>query len=169
MLNELVLNGYDALYSSLWYDILEQISKRTEKALDMGFEDEFPTANLPLEVHFENNTTQNHHVSIDSIVLPLKQDVQLPSRWTSKFWAGEEGWHSLEVDDALLRYSYVYNESDWSVLKAYRKMTNTRLFAKRDHDVIEQDTKFTYKDISPIIFYIIFLISIAYLWIETKL
>lgn len=167
---ELVLNGYQELYGSLWSDIMEQLTKRREKELNLDFEDEFPIVNSPLIVNFKNNTDKKYQVKVDGVELALKQDSQLPNRWTGKFWTGKSGWHILTADSTIYsNYEYVFSTDDWSSIIGNRKVSNTQLFAKREQAEVKEFEKFTYREISPMIFYLIFLISVAYLWIETKL
>ncbi len=166
---ELVLDGYQDLYRSVWLDIFEQVAKRHEVGLKIDFEENLPIVDSPLIVHFENNTNQEYQVRVGGLALALKQDVQLPNRWTGKYWASTSGWHSLFVDSTTVSNRYVFNKPDWSSLISHRKIQNTHLLVKQKQQKIKEPVKYTYRKISPVIFYIIFLISIAYLWVEAKL
>jgi hypothetical protein len=167
---ELVLNGNQQLYESIWSDIIYQISKRVEKKIVMDFKDEFPIVNSQIEVSLENNTNQKHQVSIDNDKLPMKQDAQLPNLWTSIYWTNNSGWTAMNVNDTdFENYRYVFDENDWSSLISNRKSISNTMFAGITRQQIEETPKYANRELSPMIFYLLFLISIAYLWVETKL
>lgn len=167
---ELILNGYQELYASLWFDILQQIRKRSENEFQIDFEEDFPMLMSPLKVNFRSATANDYEIKAGEVKLAMKQDTQLPNRWTGKYWATREGWHVLSVDSSQYRnHRYVYNEEDWSSMKSKRRIEHTRLALQGKTETVSASPKFTYKEVSPLIFYIIFLISIAYLWIENKL
>lgn len=167
---ELVLNGYKSLYNNLWLSILEQLGKRKDKAVNLSFVDEFPKINTPLEVRFDNNTNKKYHASIDKIELALKQDLQLPNRWFSRYWTGKAGWHEMTVEGiSPTSKAYVFDESDWNSMITSRRISANKIATRREIADFKENVKYTYHKISPILFYMIFLISIAYLWIEAKL
>ena len=167
---ELILNGYQELYASLWYDILQQTRKRSEKEFELDFEEDFPIVLSPLKVKFRAATKEDYDIKANDVKLAMKQDLQLPNRWIGKYWATREGWHLLSVDSSRFgNYRYVYKEDDWASMKSKRRISHTRLAVKGKIETALRSQKFAYKKVSPLIFYIISLISIAYLWIENKL
>jgi hypothetical protein len=100
---QLILNGYHALYASIWNDILQQINKRSDTEFQLDFEEDFPMAWSPLKIDFRSHATDDYEIMVDGVRIGMKHHTQLPNRWTGDYWPTHQGWHMLSVDSTRYR------------------------------------------------------------------
>jgi len=164
---QLVLNGKEELYQWLWKKQLEVLSYTTEPPGLIGSKQVF--INKPY--HFRlRGFTKIENVDIDSVVIPMQQDPHLPKHWYGTYWPRSTGWHQITVNSKDTLWFYVQNDSNsWrSLIETSQVAANQRNFAIKEQVKSEQESEVWY-EINPIWFYLLFLISVAYLWLEPKI
>jgi hypothetical protein len=104
-------------------------------------------------------------------LLSVQNDV-LPYSWRSIFWPEESGWNTLTLPESKRDFLFVYENNDWTSLKNQELLQQNILFAKnsvqKSHNEKLESENYK-KEVSHWWFLTIFLISVTYLWFETKL
>jgi hypothetical protein len=101
----------------------------------------------------------------------LQQDSNEPQRWFGIFWPRQAGWHQVSRAGGEPHWFYVYEKESWQIWQAAQRAAATQRrvwqnanlkskIERRVHDHVEA--------IPLIRFFLLFLLSCAYLWVERK-
>lgn len=102
----------------------------------------------------------------------LRQDAVDPQRWFGTFWPRQSGWHQVSRAGGEPQWFYVYDKTNWTAWQAAQKVAATQRRVWQDKALetnMESRTHPSAKAVPPIWFFILFLLSCAYLWMERKL
>ncbi|HQS50270.1 MAG: hypothetical protein B7X75_00330, partial [Sphingobacteriales bacterium 39-40-5] len=89
-------------------------------------------------------------------------------------WPQKTGWQLLETGnspDSVQSWFYVFNKNDWASVHAVEKIKNNRKFSEESFtESNEQNISVRYyrEEVPPVYFFILFLLSCTYLWLEAK-
>jgi len=166
---QLLLNGNIEVYQTLWSETINALSKKNihsvnwETSHNVIFKDE--PFNFSMRTYINNPKLNDDHNNL----IPLINDINNSSLWKGKTYPTKVGWQTkyLEQDSTQVFNYYVSDTTHWKSLKS----KNTIKENKRQFNFKQQSNKpyTTRQSISTIWFYIIFLLSIGYLWLEPKL
>ncbi|MBS1951475.1 MAG: hypothetical protein OJF59_000533 [Cytophagales bacterium] len=151
-------------YSKTWSELISKVARKKNTA-EIKINTPFPYyTNNP----FEAEVISPEPVSLfaDSIQVPLKEDLVVDDFWHTRIWAGKPGWHELRTKDASLSY-FVPSDDSWKSLRAANRVLETkkavRPLSTTANLTIEK------KEISSLIFFLLFLFSAGFLWLAPKL
>lgn len=166
---QLQLAGKQELYRDFWSEIISKISKEKTIAAKFNFSSMFPLKDEPLR--FELNSSYEHPnvLQANGNLIPLKQDIDIPSKWEGVIYPLSEGWHELRLknDSISTATMYVTDSISWTALRRHEKrLANIRLF---NNKTIVADEKVQYKSINPFWFFAIALLGMGFLWLRPKL
>lgn len=166
---ELVLEGKNRVYQSLWSPLISGISKR--KAIETVWKQVEMLSYPNAPFHFEINTTQENPLvnSQEGFSIPLARDRNLRELWRGTTYPRKPGWNQLAVshDSTDVFDFYVLDSMQWTSLDAHQTMSeNKRYFNQPQKSA--QITIFL-KPIQPWWFFIVFLLAMSFLWLEPKL
>lgn len=170
---QLVLEGHEGIYASIWTQILNGIAKPQES--EMAFEALTPIPKVDEPFLFEIQTLEENPQlkNSDGSPIALLQDASLPSKWSGKQYPRKIGWNQVRsVKDSTVIFSYyVFGEDQWtSVATAHTIQANKRKFGT--------DNRFrgkpassngSLRPISLLWFYVLLLLCLGWLWLEPKL
>ena len=166
---ENILNGNQSAYRQFWTDIISFIGKKDRDLT--SWKNISPLAFNNEPYHFELLTSiENPKVfnQYNSIV-PLRQDLNIPSLWYGRVYPKETGWNQLQIEqDSSSTYSFysMPSEKFESIQASDISKFNTNYFK----NTVESTSEFTsLRPINPFWFYSLFLLSMAFLWLEPKL
>jgi hypothetical protein len=131
--------------------------------------------NQPVELAVETNAVlpiglvKSETSESDSVY--LLQDLTEPRCWHGTFWPRETGWHQVAVAGKESHWFYVYEKKNWPAWQAAQRIAATHRHAAQYSDLWPEQQRLApqVKPISPLWFFVTFLISSAYLWLERKL
>ena len=166
---QLKLHGEAKEYAAFWANQLKNIVKDSITQDYHQFESDFPIKNEPTKVLF-NSSSNEPNWYLGKQKINLEQDIDLPEQWHGKFWPKKVGWNYFHQGDSSLQLPfYVYDSSQWKMLRARDKIIrNKRAFNNLDSVDKNQRHK-DYAAINPLWFFLLFLISAGYLWLAPKL
>ena len=170
---QLVLEGDDEIYASIWTQILNGIAKPQES--EMAFEALIPIPKVDEPFLFEIRTLEENPQleNSDGSPIALLQDASLPSKWSGTQYPRKIGWNQVRSgkDSTVVFSYYVFDKDRWSsVATAHTIQANKRKFGT--------DNRFRGKSassngslqpISPLWFYVLLLLCLGWLWLEPKL
>ncbi|TXI68795.1 MAG: hypothetical protein E6Q41_03605 [Cyclobacteriaceae bacterium] len=157
------------IYSALWTPLLEALARPVSRATKVIVKNDFPIyLHEPIEIEVISSQAMPELV-IDSIALPLREDLVIDNYWSTSFWATQPGWHTVTATvDSVSTNFYVHKHSAWQGVKS--SVLQTRNRANQSADNTKQETFVVeQKRISPLWFFILFLLSAGFLWLAPKL
>lgn len=102
----------------------------------------------------------------------LQQDVTEAQRWHATFWPRQTGWHQIALGAGEPRWFYIYEKTNWQTWQAAQKINATQQHAARYANLPAQKRETIIsraKPISMVWFFVLFLLSSVYLWMERKI
>ena len=166
---QLKLRGSDTIYQQIWSELIEKISKRSQKTTTWLPQQELAILDEPFKFKLKTKTELPVVKTGNMQSISLRQDVIQPKLWSGRTYPKNRGWQELrlEQDTTAIFPFYVYESTDWQAIQEHNNRTlNTRVFSKNFKKSI------TYKSliaINPLWFFCSFLLSMGGLWIEPKL
>jgi hypothetical protein len=104
--------------------------------------------------------------------LNTQQHLVLPFYWQASHQATTGGWQTFSTTGGHKQAIYIFKSDDWKSVKAYERLKlNMDYQQKQVKERIpdEKTSKQIEKTVSRWIFFAFFLISMGFLWFETKI
>ena len=104
--------------------------------------------------------------------IPVQQHLVLPFYWQASFHPAEKGWNEFSATGMEQQRLYVYDADAWKAVNARELIEQNALFAKQQQEKSEKQellVENVEKSVSKWVFFAFFLISVAFLWFETKI
>ncbi len=166
---QLLLDGHQTEYAFLWSKIVENVAKRIQPKWELEIND-FPIyVDEPLHFTLRTSIMDPELRTAAGSVIPLKQNPDLHYIWSGTAYPQKTGWHEwrLAQDTIASCRFYVGKNNQFKSLRAANTIfANKRFFDKK---TVPNSVKTDLKPIKPLWFYLLFIICIAYLWLEPKL
>jgi len=160
--------GEPEMYSTLWSPLLEALARPTSVATKIKVKNDFPIyVQEPIEIEMISNQSLPELV-VDSVALPLRENVVIDNYWTTSFWAAQSGWHAVTSPaDSTITNFYVFKSDQWqgvrsSALQNLNRAHESAYANESETTVVET------KRISSFWFFILFLLSAGFLWLVPK-
>lgn len=166
---QLMLNGNTQAYQTIWSETINVLSKKHsalatwEASSNIIFKDE------PFTFSLRSQITNPKVLDNNNQIIPLINDLNNNSLWKGKTYPKAIGWQTqhLEQDSTRMFNYFVTDTTHWKTLKTYKTVVaNQRQF--NNNEGIDKPYT-TQQPMSLIWFYVIFILSIGYLWLEPKL
>jgi len=163
-------------YSSYWSQLIEHAARKSELNSTWTLNNPFIWVNQENQIILNAFSGSIPVGSSDRELLKFAQDPVLGFQWLAPVWPRKTGWHSLEygdknAPDSSRSWYYVFDKTDWALIQASRKIKNTLKQAEQTFSE-RPEQKNTYKSYSEripaIYFFILFILSCTYLWLEAK-
>ncbi|SDR71525.1 hypothetical protein [Gramella sp. MAR_2010_147] len=166
---KLILEGNTEAYQALWSQIITDLSKTEEPDMDWSSNSFMAYANEPFSFKIRTSIQDPEIMDDQENEIPIKADIDIPTLWTGTNFPREEGWRYLFTSrDRISKfYYYTGNTKDWTSLRAQKTMQeNKRYF---NSELKDNQLQKIQEPINLIWFYIVFLLSIGFLWLEPKI
>lgn len=164
----LFLQGDSTAYSEVWTNLLEQISRSRKSGFNMhkksGFP-HFPDRPVALEII---SSGERPAMSVNGIIIPLKENLLIDDLWEATFWADKPGWNTVLIGgDSPNADLYISDLSEWRSLAIANKIDET---ARRAGSALSEPKFQIMRFHVPLwIFYFLFLTGAGCLWLVPKL
>lgn len=166
---QLILNGNTNIYQTLWSETINALSKKDIHLATWEAESNIIFKDEPFHFNIRSHIHNPKVIDANKNPIPLINDINNSSLWKGRTYPTKVGWNSqrLEQDSMHLFNYYVTDSSHWQPLKSQKTISAN----KKQFDFKQQrDQPYTTKQpMSLLWLYIIFLLSIGYLWLEPKL
>ena len=168
---QLILDGNQEVYAKLWTQILNAIARRKEQSGAWEGLTQIPRIDQAFQFRLRTPVS-NPKVMSDRAVIPLLQDVLVPTHWEGVIYPSEPGWNQLEDSlDSIADFSYyVFDGSQrFAMSKLSTFQANLQQFGNRDRDSEKMNKAQKREPIPSVWFFVVFLLSMGWLWLEPKL
>lgn len=167
-----VLNGSTADYSDYWSTLIKQTARKTTNNFYWNVEPKKPTVGEQVKLSFQSGSDVMPSLQVNNQSLAVQQHLVLPFYWQAGFRAERKGWNTFSTTAGKEQALYVYDVSAWPALKAERLTADNTSFVKlqvKKEDSSEKVVQYVEKSVSKWIFLGLFLLSVGFLWFETKI
>lgn len=164
---QLALSGDSLTYTSVWSPLIEQISRPQSNEPAIRIVQNFPWhTDDPLAVEVISSD-EKPVLFADSVRIPLREDVLLDDVWHTRIWADTPGWHILQANDTVLPF-YVSKKDEWKTLSLGVQMAENLNSIKSDDQSPGEKIREP-REVSPIYFFIFFVLAAGFIWLAPKL
>ncbi|MDO1511520.1 hypothetical protein Q2T41_02420 [Maribacter confluentis] len=166
---QLVLQGKNQAYKSIWTKILDKIVQRKEQVVAWQSQTQLPKVGEPFSFVLRTGLENFQIMNTEKRRIPLIQDATVSFKYSGTTYPKKAGWNTLAVEgDSTTQFSYyVYDVDDWKPLRAsHKREANAKQFGNA---LKENRTVMVNRPISLLFFYILFLLGIGWLWLSPKL
>ncbi|GLU45332.1 hypothetical protein [Allomuricauda sp. NBRC 101325] len=170
---QLVLDGKLDPYTAIWTEILDALVPQQEKSASWKMETDIPRVDEPATFWVQSSKSPMEVETETKIKIPLLQDVSIPSLWNGIQYPRKEGWNQFQIpaDSTSLFSYYVFGENERTTVShqnVYEQ--NLRRFGQnKSSNTIVSATSKKMEPILPLWFFVPFLLSMGWLWLEPKL
>ncbi len=167
-----LLTGQPQLYASYWSHVFSALARRKEQREAWALAVDKPICvDQPLALQLTTTNPLPFGIikppSAPADTFFLRQDEVEPQRWRGTYWPRESGWHEVAT-----KWFYVYAREDWRTWQQAARIAATSRRAVRSNERTSSPVSSTFAKteiISPFWFFLIFLLSSTFLWLERKL
>lgn len=168
-----VLSASTADYATYWSALVNQTARKTSADFSWRAHPAFPIRGEQVDIIFQEAGGVNlPGIKLNARNLSVQQHLVLPFYWQASFRAEQPGWNTFSTRSGKNQAVYIYSSGAWQAIKANELLEMNKQFQKmqgQQHNAVEKTTKELEKSISKWIFFAVFLISMGFLWFETKI
>ncbi len=160
---QLVLKGDHDAYKYLWSSIIKRLIFKGDDISVSSKGPHFVDEPMDLSIVGVDSIS---NLQINNVKIAPRQDLQIPSHWYARYWPDTVGWHEVYINSDT-SWLYINQSGEFNAWKRNKnKITNLKAFGELSTSSQER----TYwRSINLIWFYLLFLLSVGYLWLEPKL
>lgn len=164
----LIVKEESEVYGFLWTSLLETLVRPIAEPAKINIRNVFPIyPNEPVEIDVIASQPLPE-VRLDSVVLPLREDVVIDGFWETIGWTTQSGWHSVTAEDSTTTSFYVSKGGAWQALRSSALQSLNQ--ARQSTAMANAETTVTeFSRVSQRWFFILFLVSAGFLWLAPKL
>lgn len=166
-----LLSGKQHDYASYWSTLLSKAARKKNETESVSILPRFPVANQKTSIVADlAESGKVPLLKADRIKLSPRQNIELPFQWDGIYWPKQAGWNAIQVNQ-FTSSIYIYQKKDWETLHQQQKLDATQAFVKTNQDNVKSSiNKISIAEtISLWWFFTGFLLSIAFLWFESRI
>lgn len=164
-----LLSGSSASYSTMWSALLHEIMPAQEQAESWNISTSLPYVNEPVTISLEAVQERPPLAQINNRTVTMTQDINFPFRWTGTYWPEHAGWQTGLQLNGSPWYWYAYDSRDWVTAKSVLINDEMRTLPSGNNSGKNNTAAITEKKTVPkLLFFILFLLPMAFLWLENK-
>jgi hypothetical protein len=166
---QMVLNGSNEVYKSIWTKILDEIARRQSVSVEWKSDTKIPKVDEPFDFSLHTNLKEFAVIDEDGVRTPILQKPMVSTHYKGTIYPKEKGWQHLGLDgDSTSQFSFfVYDSYDWKALSTTQNIVLNQ--KKFKNGINKNRTVISNRPISPILFYVLFLLGVGWLWLSPKL
>lgn len=175
------LEGKERTYETYWSSLISRLAKKQFPTQQWQLSSALlPVINQPLALQLSDLAEKNGQSppqaqiesdnQADKAIIHFQQDILLPQQFTATYWPASSGWHSARTPNGQPFHFYVFEPGDWQSFRQAQLADQTRKFVVRQKAFpYPSQTTRVMEAISPVWFFLLFLLSSGFLWLEEKL
>ncbi|MFD2514109.1 hypothetical protein ACFSRY_09550 [Pontibacter locisalis] len=174
------LEGKSEIYASYWANLLTGIAKeQVQEKFWKVDQPQVPQPDKPVVLTFTDYASDVSSTIPDAAVvrladsarvnLALAQNTHQPEQFSGTFWPGRSGWFQVQTTDSEPHYFYVHESTDWPHTGIQvRQRATQEYIAKQAIEPSSGTVAYKKEPVSLIWFFVLFVLSSSYLWLEEK-
>jgi len=164
------LAGKQFDYTSFWSLLFAKSLRKKIEAQSFTIIPQFPSVDEKTRVMVSLADGKVPNISIDSVNISPRQNMEIPFEWDGVYWSKKLGWQSISINQKTENI-YFYRKTDWKSAKNFIKLNNTTNFAANQPLKTVVDDKIEYlttESVNKWWFFVGFLLTISFLWYEQR-
>ena len=167
-----MLAGNQKDYEEFWSEILNKATGKKPSDETWSVSPLRPIVNKPATLTVETNQSNLPTAQVAGIAVYLKNNAQLPYKWSGTYWPTKAGWQPTIQLNGGTFWWYAFDKNEWKSVETFDKITGTRQYAfsnissSASFQAIEKRQE---TELPKIYFFLLFLICCGYLWLENKI
>ncbi|UEG54416.1 hypothetical protein LLH06_05480 [Mucilaginibacter daejeonensis] len=165
-----VLAGNERDHSALWSLLISKAVKNNNYTSRWNVNSPLTSVNDKAELTLRSSTPPTG-IMINGVKVSPLQDPSLPFEWRTTYIPSNPGWQTVQWGNDQHSEWYVHPKDQWKSLKDQHRSKQTLLFASKSLKntvVTKQIQQTTKMRVPEAWFYLIFLASCTFLWVERK-
>ncbi|HEY0653389.1 MAG TPA: hypothetical protein VGD65_09685 [Chryseosolibacter sp.] len=166
---KLALEGDSASYENLWTTTVQKNARNPKDNFRITIKNDFPIhPKEPLSVEVIGSAAEAPTLLHNGREISMSEHLVVDDIWTTKIWPENSGWHELHIKgDSARQCFYVSEESAWKSLASANAIRRTKAMASTAP--VEAAATWEYKPFAQWVFYAMFLVAAALLWLVPKM
>ena len=162
-----LLAGNHSIYDAYWSLLIRKAVRKETAQEGMSISPGLPLADDPVTIQMETSEKEPPAYLVSNTPVAYAQNALLPFEWQTRYWA-KAGWQT-GGGAASLNW-YAYGAENWKGIRARQveQLTKSHLLHTHRESRTGKETASYREPVSKIYFFIIFIISLVFLWIEKK-
>jgi hypothetical protein len=171
------LEGKSREYEAFWSYLIQKMAKR--QTPDQQWElAALPIVHQPLTLQLSalsapadfSQAQVNRNGSGQPITVSFRQNPLFDERFQTTFWPDSTGWHVVRANQGVPYWFYVFGPEEWKTVQqsGWRETTSAQT-TMNTGELIAQTAIYSRKEMPAIWFFLLFLFSSGFLWLEEKL
>ncbi|TCC87067.1 hypothetical protein EZ428_22995 [Pedobacter frigiditerrae] len=164
------LAGKQYDYSSFWSLLFAKSLRKKIESQSFTLVPQFPSVDEKTRLMLNLANGKIPNISIDSVKINPRQNMEIPSEWDGLYWSKNFGWKRLSINQKTENV-YFYKKSDWKSAKSFVKLQHTANFVANNSFKATDGVEIEYlakESMSKWWFFIGFLLTISFLWYEQR-
>jgi hypothetical protein len=165
-----LLEGKASTYQSYWSDRISELSRKTLNKTRFEISPQIPVAAERIRIAVSQLKTDVPTIKLNGEMLAPRQNLVTPLEWDVESFPMDHGWNSLGINGEQ-NFFFVHGERSWEDLRHNNTSLATRFVSHVDNSAgSAQGTSVKLeKTVPEWIFFVLFLFSAGFLWLEPKL
>ncbi len=163
------LQGENDAYAHCWTGLLKGTSRNELPSSRVRLQQEFPYyANEAIPFTLLSEAIPEAKTS--TTYIPLQEDIHIDNRWHGSVRFNSPGWQAIHNTTDSTSYTfYLSDKGEWNSLRIVHQMKLLSNKVKGFHESAELMQNEEKKNVSPWLFFSLFLLSAGFLWLAPKL
>jgi len=165
------LSGNQTYYNKFWAELLNKAAPKPMAEESWSISPALPQINKPAQLQLQTNNAGIPQGQVNGAAVYLKANYDLPYQWTGTYYPERHGWQTGIQLNGYVFYWYAYNHNDWKNLFALQKIKATKQYIfeiSNNSKSVEKSFRTGERGLKNILFFLIFLLSCGFLWLEDK-
>ncbi|TLP71888.1 hypothetical protein [Maribacter sp. ACAM166] len=166
---QLLLDGEGEGYKWMWTKLFDKISKKKNTSVEWEAETQVPRIDAPFDFKLRTNLEEYTVLNENDDSVAMLQNSMVPMRYLGTVYPKKIGWNHLKIEtDSSSQFPfYVFDSLVWKSLTSSKTIAANQKEFKSG--LKHNRAVFVDRSISPILFYLLFLVGIGWLWLAPKL
>lgn len=165
------LSGNQTHYNKFWAELLNKAAPKPTTEESWSLSPALPEINKPAQLQLQTNNAVIPQGQVNSAAVYLRANYDLPFQWSGTYYPVKHGWQTGVQLNGYVFYWYAYNHNDWKNLFALQKIKATKQYIfeiLNNSKSVEKSFRTGERGLENILFFLIFLLSCGFLWLEDK-
>lgn len=167
------LEGNSHYHAAYWTFLLNQLARREVVREEWKVAPQLPAVDQPITISLQTTADQLPVSTVQHTEVYWQQQLMNPNQWHGTYWPRNAGWQQMTTNGKPFWW-YAFAQPDWTDLQWRQHMLATREFMHKQaalgkQKVGQANVIFRREPVSLLWFFLGFLFSSGYLWLERKL
>ncbi|MBN8855090.1 MAG: hypothetical protein BGO55_25225 [Sphingobacteriales bacterium 50-39] len=170
-----LLAGERKDYAALWTRILQQAAREKEGAERWHFSPALPEVDHPVNILLQTAASMPQGLLEEGngpVSVYFAQHPFLPFYWSGVYWPREAGWQAVSTPQGTRSWWYAWKEGDWATIHRRDRLEGTRrwIAARGEGKGAVMEAGEVHKLlVAKGWFYLLFVLSGLFLWVERRI